>query len=91
MELKMYQFDGGVMTWVCATSEEEAVNIFKSVCGEDVWIESKECYGEEAVREMQPDHLFTYYHDGINPERDTIKNLIDKYCTKPDVFATSDY
>jgi hypothetical protein len=91
MELKMYQFDGGVMTWVCATNEKEAINIFKTACGEDVWEESKECFGEQAVIELHPDHLFTYYHDGINPEKDTIKNIIKKYCTKPDMFATSDF
>ena len=91
MELNMYQFDGGVITWICAKSVEEAINIFKSICGEDTWVESKECYGERAVIEMNPDRLFTYYHDGVNSERDTFKNLINKYCDKPDIFATSDY
>lgn len=91
MDLKMYQFDGGVQTWICATNATEAINIFKSVYGSNVWSETYDCYGEHAVRELLPDHPFTYYHDGINPEKDTIQNLISKYCTKPDIFATSDF
>lgn len=95
MELKMYVFgeDEGVIEWVCATSKEEAIRIYKSICGEECWNEITEGYGdqEDYVREMSPDEEFTYYHDGATPDKDTIANHIKKYCTKPDMFACSEF
>lgn len=86
MELKMYQFDGSTVFWVCATNEHQAINIFKSFLGE-----RKDFFGDKGVREMSPNEFFTYYPVEFTPETDTINNLIQKYCTKPDIFANSNF
>jgi len=87
----MYEFQGGEFNWICAESKEQAISIFKGVSGEDCWKDGVELYGEDAVREMSLDEEFSYYHDGINEDKDTIRNHIKKYCTQPDIFATSSY
>jgi hypothetical protein len=92
--LKMYAFgEDGVATWICATNKNESINIFKMVCGEDCWNDSVEEYENEDdfVREMDLNEEFTYYHDGVTSETDTIRNLINKYCAKPDMFACSEF
>lgn len=91
MELKMYEFEGAVMVWVCAKNKEQAINIFQEHHGEDVWQEGVEMYGDDAVREMSGDEVFTYYHDGVDKDENTIKSHIKKYCDRPDVFAISDW
>jgi hypothetical protein len=94
MDLKMYAFgEDGVTTWICATTKEQSISIFKSICGEDCWNDSVEEYENEDdfVREMDSDEQFIYYHDGKTPEKDSVGNLIKKYCTKPDMFACSEF
>ncbi|WP_163579092.1 hypothetical protein [Gracilibacillus saliphilus] len=96
MELKMYEFFEADMKldWVCATSTDEAISIYSDLVGKgfiDEWLEAYDGNKDMFVREMSMDEKFTYYHDCITPERDTIKNLIEKYCDKPDMFATADF
>lgn len=91
MELNMYEFEGGEIIWICAESKEQAISIFKRLCGDECWEDGVEQHGDDAVREMSRDEEFSYYHDGRNADKDTIGNHIRKYCTKPDVFATSSY
>lgn len=91
MELKIYKFGDDYIDWVCHESKEKAIDLYKSVCGEDCYQELVECYGEDAVTEEPMDKVFTFYPDGINPEKDTFANLIKKYCKRPDLFATSEF
>lgn len=88
----MYEFEGEVKTWVCAGGKEQALTMFKDWCGgEEAWEESLRVYGKGAVREMSLDGNFVYYHDGTNEEDKSIGRLIEKYCGKPGMFATSNY
>ncbi|WP_079708110.1 hypothetical protein [Paraliobacillus ryukyuensis] len=91
MNLKMFKFGDDRCDWVCHESEEQAIDLYKSIIGEDEFQEMLDCFGDEAVTEEPMDKLFTYYHDGVTPEKDTFENLINKYCTEPDVFATSEF
>ncbi|MBD1379063.1 hypothetical protein [Metabacillus arenae] len=95
MELKMFAFgeEEGCVYYICSTSKEEAINLYKSTFGEDVWTQSIEAYEneEDFAREMSQDEIFNYYHDGVNKETDTIGNHINKYCLKPDIFACSEF
>ena len=87
MELKMYVFgeESGVVTWIVAKSKDQAVKIFEGMTG--VEIEDL----ENEVREAGPDEEMTYYHDGKTPKKNTMANLIKKYCDEPDIFATSEF
>lgn len=91
MELKMYRFGNDYMDWVCHESEEQAIELYKSIVGEDCFQDLLDDYGDEAVTEEPMEKEFTYYHDGVTPEKDTFENLIKKYCTEPDIFATSEF
>lgn len=91
----MYAFgeDSGVAYYICANDKEEAIMIYKTNFGEEAWNEATEEYEDpnDFVREMDKDEIFIYYHDGFTPEEDKISNLINKYCTKPDIFACSEF
>ncbi|GGP17158.1 hypothetical protein [Oceanobacillus neutriphilus] len=89
--LKMYVFGEGddVKTWVAAESKKQAIGIFESVTGLDIAFEF--CNPNDYAREMDPNETMTYYHDGKSPEKDTMQNLINKYCDEPDIFATSEF
>ncbi|GGJ48891.1 hypothetical protein [Virgibacillus salexigens] len=91
MELKMFVFgeNDGVVTWVVAGSKEQSINIFENITGLNIADEFEN--SDDYVRETSPDEQMTYYHDGRNYEKDTMQNLITKYCDKPDVFATSEF
>ncbi len=91
MELKMYVFgeSDDVITWVVAENREQAINIFENITGDRISHEFENL--EDYAREASPTEKMTYYHDGVNPEKDTMENLIKKYCTVPDVFATSEF
>ncbi|MDY7043598.1 hypothetical protein RVS70_05205 [Virgibacillus sp. M23] len=91
MKLKMYEFDEGAKTWICAESKGQAINIYITQFGNELWEEYKEFNGGDEVREMDSEEHFTYYHDGFNGETDEIGKLINKYCDKPDMFATSEF
>lgn len=91
MELKMYEFEGDVMVWVSAENKDQAVKIFTDYYGKDVWDEGVELYGEEAVREMDNEEIFTYFHEYDGPDENSIGNHIENYCPKPDIFAVSNY
>lgn len=84
MNLKMYRFDdGGLYTWICATTEQEAISLYKKDISEDM-------DGTE-MEEMKPEEEMSYYDDGVNEERETYQTLIQKYCDKPMIFATSEF
>lgn len=91
MELKMYVFgeDEGITTWVVAKNRNQAIGIFEDITGLNIADEFENL--NDYAREASPDEVMTYYHDGINPEKDTMQNLIKKYCKQPDVFATSEF
>lgn len=89
MSLKMYEFEGGETVWVCAENESQAIDIYTSYYGVDVWKEGLYEYGDKAVREMDSKEIFTYYDDTNKANEDTIENHIKKYCEYPRLFATS--
>lgn len=91
MDLKIFKFGDDRCDWVCHESEENAIEMYVSFCGEDCYQELVECYGDEAVTQEPMDKVFTYYHDGVTPDEDTIANHIKKYCKEPDFFATSEF
>ncbi|MCM3619186.1 hypothetical protein M3936_16475 [Sutcliffiella horikoshii] len=91
MELKIFKFGDDSCDWVCHETKEQAINFYKDTCGEECFQELVECYGDEAVTEEPMVKMFTYYHDGVTPDKDTIENHIKKYCHKPDFFATSEF
>lgn len=91
MNLKMYVFgeDEGVVTWIAAENKEQAINIFEHITDVNIKIEVEN--PNEYVREASPGETMNYYHDGTTRETDTMENLINKYCTEPDIFATSEF
>lgn len=96
MNLKMYVINEGDLTtdWVVAESEEQAVEIYDELSGINLYEEYKDNETndiEDYIREMSMNEMMTYYPDGKNPDKDTIENIIKKYCTKPDFFATSEF
>lgn len=92
MDLKMYVFGEGddVVNWVVAENKEQAIGLFEDNTGLDIAYEFDMLPGDYA-REASPGEIMTYYHDGVEPEKETMQNLINKYCTKPGMFATSDF
>jgi hypothetical protein len=91
MNLKMFRFGNDYCDWVCHESKEKAINLYKTIVGEETFQGLVDVYGDEAVTEEPVDKVFTYYHDGVTPEKDTFENLIKKYCTKPGIFASSEW
>ena len=91
MELKIYRFGNDYCDWVCHESEEKAIDFYKSVCGEECYEDLLDFWGDEAVTEEPMEKVFTYYHDGVTPDKDTFRNHIKKYCEEPDFFASSEY
>lgn len=90
MDLKMYAFgEDGVPYYICANSEEQAIEIYIKEFGKDCWNDEIEANGskENFVREMDMDESFVYYHDGRNADKAYIKDHIKKYCTAPMLFA----
>lgn len=91
MKLKIFRFGNDRCDWVCHENEKKAISLYKSICGEDCYEDLLESDGDEAVSEEPMDKMFTYYHDGKTPDKDTFENHIRKYCTKPDIFASSEF
>lgn len=89
--LKMYVFgeNDDVITWVAAETQGQAIDLYENITGDEIahWFNDL----NEYAREMDPNEMMTYYHDGKTPEKDTIQNLINKYCDTPDIFATSEF
>jgi len=91
-ELKMFKFDSGVDHWIVAYTKAQAINLYKDLVG-DAYEEIVECEGGEdnLVTECDDNDTMNYYHDGVTCETETYRNLINKYCTKPDHFACSEF
>jgi len=92
-ELKMFKFNSDIDHWICAYTKEQAINIFKGMVGDDVYQDIVECEGgeENMIEELDDNDTMTYYHDGSRSEKTTYRNLINKYCDKPDIFACSEF
>lgn len=87
----MYEFQGGIYVWVCARNKEEAINLYIEVFGDDSWYMGVDIYGDEAIRKMSGDEVFTYHEDDYTVVKDTIANHIKNYCKEPDLFAVSEF
>lgn len=88
MGLKMFRFGDGPCDWIVAETKEQAIKIYKAN------FDTFEDYfgdGSDNIEEEPMDKIFTYYHDGKTPDKDTIENHIKKYCDKPDIFACSEF
>jgi len=92
-KLKMFKFDAGVAYWICAYNKEQAISAYKDIVDEGTFEDEVEFVGglDQLLKECQDDDTMTYYHDGANGETDTYRNLINKYCDKPDIFACSEF
>jgi len=93
-KLKMFKFDSsGVIYWICAYNYQQAIQIYKGLVDEGTFQEEVEFSGglDQFAKECHDDDTMTYYHDSANGETDTYRNLINKYCDKPDIFACSEF
>lgn len=86
----MYEIKSDVIVWICSENETDAINMFLTYYGDRLWSKAVNLYGTDAIREMDSYERFTYVLDDENEDNDTIENLIDKYCTAPEVFTVNE-
>lgn len=89
LELKIYQFEGSTVTWICATSQEEAIEIFINAYGMEKRY-AMALYKNEAVENFPLTQEFTYYQTGEEPVTGTFENLIKAYNKGIGIFAQQD-